>query len=461
MLSAVLVAGCSHTVVDGRAVSMLYDPDRVGGLAVSDGPSGPRGTPPPATGRLHNTDGGEDDRLALLAINDIEDFWQRHYSDFFPGTFAPVSWLLSYDSTDRFGPAVCGDATYGNVNAMYCHRQDVLAWDRAKLVPNARKYFGDMAINALLAHEYGHAIQRMAKLIHHWTPTLVREQQADCLSGVYLRWVAGGESPRFRLSTGDDLSHILAGAIVIRDPISTSEDSGSNGDPHGTALDRVTALQRGFDSGAEACAEIDTDEIRQRRGNLPNSLFEPGGQQSDLAIDNDTLSTLMELLGKIFTPADPPTMSSSITGCGPAQGSRPAAYCSQTNTIFTNLPALQQLGTPSDESQLGLPQGDNTALSLVTSRYAVALQRQRGLPLDTAMTGMRAACLTGVAQREMAKPIPLASGKMLVLGAGDLDEAITGLLTNGLVASDVNGTTRHVTAVFRDDDGTYEVDRPR
>ena len=54
---------------------------------------------------------------------------------------------------------------------------------------------------------------------------------------------------------------------------------------------------------------------------------------------------------------------------------------------------------------------------------------------------MRTACLTGVAQREMARPISIASGQELTLGAGDLDEAIAGLLTNGVVASDVNGAT--------------------
>jgi hypothetical protein len=47
--------------------------------------------------------------------------------------------------------------------------------------------------------------------------------------------------------------------------------------------------------------------------------------------------------------------------------------------------------------------------------------------------------LTGVAQKKMAQPISLASGKSLVLLAGDPDEAGSGLLTNHLVASDTNG----------------------
>ena len=40
----------------------------------------------------------------------------------------------------------------------------------------------------------------------------------------------------------------------------------------------------------------------------------------------------------------------------------------------------------------------------------------------------------------MADPIRGPSGNPLVLGAGDLDEAVSGLLTNRAVATDVNGT---------------------
>src|SRR5699024_8170577 len=86
-------------------------------------------------------------------------------------------------------------------------------------------------------------------------------------------------------------------------------------------------------------------------------------------------------------------------------------------------------------------QGDNTAISVVTSRYALAVQQQRGVDLDTPRAAMRTACLTGVAQRRMAEPIDLPSGGNLVLSGGDLDEAITGLLLNGMAASDVNNDT--------------------
>ncbi len=436
------LAGCADTtptVVTGHAVSMLYDPGRVGGLPVTEGRSGPRGDVPPVSPRVRGSDGGQIDRLALLAIDDIEDFWTQHYADALPGRFEPVATLVSYDSTDPSTPSVCGGEVYDLPNAMYCRRSDTMAWDRAKFMPTARKYFGDMAINGTLAHEYGHALQHMADTVNLLTRTLVREQQADCFAGVYLRWVAAGNSPRAQLSTGDGLNHVLAGLIVIRDPVSTLDNPVSVADEHGTALDRVGAFQTGFDGGAAVCAEIDMGEIRKRRGNLPRSLFDSDTLQSDLMIDEQVLSTLMEQLGQIFSPASPPTLS---TG-GDCGGRRPdpVAYCPESNAVMVDLPGLQQLSAPTDQSSLGLPQGDNTGLSAVTSRYALAVQHERGAKLESATAALRTACLTGVAQRRMAEPMTLSSGPGLTLAGGDLDEAVTGLLMNGVAASDVDAHT--------------------
>ena len=61
------------------------------------------------------------------------------------------------------------------------------------LFPLAQRYFGDMSVTGILAHEFGHALQRMAKLVTTNDPTIVFEQQADCFAGVYLYWVAVGQ----------------------------------------------------------------------------------------------------------------------------------------------------------------------------------------------------------------------------------------------------------------------------
>jgi predicted metalloprotease len=298
-----------------------------------------------------------------------------------------------------------------------------------------------MSVTGILAHEFGHALQRMAKLVSTDDPTIVFEQQADCFAGVYLYWVASGKSPRFTLSTADGLDHVMAGLITMRDPVEDKEDDNE----HGSALDRISAFQIGFMTGASACAAINTKEIAQRRGDLPKILrtdvdtgeTEPG----EVKVDEDTLSTLMELMGQIFSPKQPPTLSYTPADCPDAKASPPASYCPATNTIVVDLPALDAMAKVGGLDQHELPQGDDTALSIVMSRYVLAVQHERGLPMQSPWTALRTACLTGYTHRKMAEPIAIPSGKQLMLSAGDLDKAVSGLLTNHMVASDADGVT--------------------
>jgi len=430
--TVVLLAGCSSTVVDGRATSMLFNPERVGGLPVSEGPSGPRPGAPEPVGTVENADDGPIDRLALLAVNDIQDFWQKNYADYLPGEFEPVETLVSYDSTDPSSPEVCGSQTYELPNASFCYPINVMAWDRGAFLPVGQKYFGDMGVVGVIAHEYGHALQWMAGLVTMETPVLVKEQQADCFAGVYLRSVAAGESSRFTLSTGEGLNRVLAGVIYIRDPVTV----GAPADAHGNALDRVSAFQMGFSGNADQCAAIDEAEIKQRQGDLPENVvaYDDTDPVLDSPIDEDLLSSLMDRLTDIFQPSEAPTLRTQRGACSEATVSEPTAYCPASNTVYVNLPELRAAGqTKTEEEDEVLVQGDNTALSMVASRYALAIQQERGVQLDTPVAAVRTACLTGVAQGQMTEGD-------FVLSPGDTDEAVAGLLTNGLVASDVDGT---------------------
>jgi hypothetical protein len=76
--------------------------------------------------------------------------------------------------------------------------------------------------------------------------------------------------------------------------------------------------------------------------------------------------------------------------------------------------------------------GDYTTYSLLVSRFMMALEKEKGLKLDTAEAGLRTACLTGVATTKLTSTANALTG-------GDLDEAVSGLLKNGLIASNVNG----------------------
>ena len=439
-LSAVLVvAGCT-TMVSGSAVSILNDPFRVGGLPATSGPSGAKANGPAPTGTVLNTNNGPIDKLSLLSVNDIEEFWKANYTAPLQGSFKPVDKLVSYDSNDPNSPIVCRNETYELVNAFYTSRCNMIAWDRGVFMAVAQKYFGDMSVNGVLAHEFGHALQTMAKLVTRKDPTIVREQQADCFAGVYMYHVASGKSPRFDISTADGLDHVLAGIITTRDPVMDADSQ--NDDEHGSALDRVSAFQMGFVTGTSACAAINKAEVERRRGDLPTALrVDPNGspETGEVEINEDTLKTLMELMGKIFSPKSPPTLVLKTGGCSDAKPSPPASYCPATNTISVDLPALATMGKVAGEQEHSLPQGDDTALSIVMSRYALAAQHERGLAMQSPWTALRTACLTGIAHRKMSANIELPSGNSLVLTAGDLDEAVAGLLTNHMVASDADG----------------------
>ena len=195
---------------------------------------------------------------------------------------------------------VRGDDTYGLVNAAYCPLDDTIGWDRGELLPALRDANGDMAVTMVMAHEYGHAIQRMARLNKKDTPTLVSEQQADCLGGVYMRWVAEDNSPRFTLSTGDGLNNLLASTISFRDPL-MSELEYSGEDEHGSAFERVSAFQFGFTDGATSCAAIDLKEIGQRRGDLPVML--PADQTGEWPVTEESVWAIVLAMGTLFSPA--------------------------------------------------------------------------------------------------------------------------------------------------------------
>ncbi|MGV0770490.1 neutral zinc metallopeptidase [Mycobacterium syngnathidarum] len=433
------MASCS-SLVDGAAVSVFADPFSVAGMPATDGSSGLRPDAQPPSRRVDDTDGGKDDNLAASAVSDLEEFWSDAYPEAFDGQFQPVRALISWDA-ESFDGRFCGMQTYGLVNAAFCKPDRTIGWDRGVLIPGLRQQNGEMGAVMVLAHEYGHAIQQQAGLIDRKTPTLVAEQQADCLAGSYMRWVAQGDSARFTLSTADGLNNLLAAVIAFRDPLLTEAEAQVGIDEHGSAFERISAFQFGFTDGPAACAAIDVKEISQRRGELPVLL--PEDQSGDLDITERWVRSMVDALNTVFKPADPPRLNfrpDVAVECPSARPSPPASYCPDTNTIVIDLAELQALAAPSDEVDVGdLAGGDNTAFSVLISRYVLALQHARGLVLDNAEAALRTACLTGVATAKMIKPVNLPNGDTILLTAGDVDEAVSGILTNGLAASDVNG----------------------
>jgi predicted metalloprotease len=438
--SALLAAGCT-TTLQGQAVSVFDDPFHVAGMPATDGPTGLRPDAHDPAREVEGTDDGEIDELARNAVSDIEEYWEGVYSGTFDGEFSPVKALVSWDANGFDDISFCGDDTYGLVNAAFCYDDETIGWDRGELLPSLRKSYGDMGVTMVLAHEYGHAVQHQAGIRGEETPTLVSEQQADCFAGSYMRWVAEDNSPRFTLSTGEGLNNVLAAVIAFRDPLMSEDDPEAGFDEHGSAFERLSAFQFGFTDGPSACAAIDMREIGQRRGDLPVLL--PENETGELSITEDSVRSIVDAMGILFEPTDPPQLSfeaSAAESCSNARPSPPASFCPATNTIVVDLAEMEAMGTQSDTEEGGLASGDNTAYSVLVSRYMQAIQHARGgLALDNAEAALRTACLTGVATVKMSKTVTTPDGNTIALTAGDVDEAVSGILTNGLAASDVNG----------------------
>jgi predicted metalloprotease len=436
--STLLLTSCS-TTLQGNAVSVFDNPFSVAGMPATDGPTGLRSNPAAPTRDVVGTDDGDMDELGRQSISDIEQFWEARYGESFDGGFKPVSKLISWDANGFDETEFCGENTYSIVNAGYCLDDNTIGWDRGELLPALQQGHGEMGVVMVLAHEYGHAIQFHSGMADEKTPTLVSEQQADCLAGTYMRWVAEDHSPRFTLSTADGLNNVLAAVVGFRDPLMNIDDPEVGEDEHGSAFERVSAFQFGFTDGVPACRSIDMSEIEQRRGDLPVLL--PEDHTGELPITEESVRDIIGALEMLFSPKSPPDVSFEPADCPDARPRPPVSFCPATNTIAVDLPELEVMGAQADNADdVGLATGDNTAYSVLVSRYMQAIQHERGgVTLDNAEAALRTACLTGVATAMLSKESSTPSGNTIMLTAGDVDEAVSGILTNGLVASDVNG----------------------
>ncbi|MFR9752224.1 metallopeptidase [Nocardia sp. 004] len=436
----VLVGGCT-TLVDGRAVSIYDDPFKVAGLPTTSGPNGPRDGVPDSTLTAANSDNGAIDTLALNAIDDIQTYWQGEFGKEFQDEFEPVEKLISWNAKASRGDAVqfCEESTYHLVNAAYCRLDNSIGWDRSLLLPAVERTFGKMAVVMVLAHEYGHAIQSMAEIVESKDPVIVKEQQADCFAGAFIRHVAEGKAGHFTINTSDGLSSVLAATVAIRDADPDDPES-----VHGSAFERVTAVQIGFTDGPKGCKRIDAEEIEQRRDGLPQSFRNDEGR-GEFPITKESLVELTKALGAILPIADKPTYdySKATIECSDGAVTEPVSYCPAENTIATDVPGLAERGSSTDDDD-PLPinvTGDYNGYIVFISRYTLAVQHSRGQSLVGAKTGLRAACLSGVVTGKLAEPGRSADQGDIRLSAGDLDEAVSGLLTDGLAASDVQGQT--------------------
>ncbi|RSM36650.1 aminopeptidase [Amycolatopsis balhimycina DSM 5908] len=431
-VAAVAVSGCSGKGGSGPVKDT--GAGSVAGLAVTHFESGLKPDAPTPQIDVRNAAGTEDDKLATAAIDDVQTYWGERLPADFGQQFEPVKSLLSYDSQTDTEQTGCGSVKK-LVNAFYCAADDSVAWDRGVLLPMLRQRFGPMSVVVVLAHEFGHAVQyRLGDKagLTKSTPTVVKEQQADCFAGGYFRWVAEDKSKYYRVSTSEGLNQVMAAMFLIRDQAGTS---GADRGAHGTAFDRTYAFQAGFEKGPKECAGMTTENVKARLTERPFDKGDKG--KGDAKFDGKTVDLLKKSLDEAFQRAG--VAGPAITDGGSCQTTPPASYCPNDNTVSIDMAKLAQLAQPIDraaemkgEDPGGM--GDFAAFSEVASRYALGIQKGVGASIDNANAGLRTACLVGAWAAFTNRPGDLR------LSAGDLDEAIADLLQpESLVSADVNG----------------------
>lgn len=205
------------------------------------------------------------DALLAVALLDIDTWLGEELPSAFGADWVPLEggiWA-GYPARSDDLPG-CGEPTtvYDDLAlyaAFYCEFGDFMAFDDGDdgIIVGLAEELGASVLGVVLAHEYGHAVQERIGALDEGFPTVLTEQQADCVSGAWLGRTYRGESPNLRL--GDrDLRAGLVAMVEVRDPAGVDQFELGG---HGTAFDRVGAFQLGFTDGLARCAALLDDPL--------------------------------------------------------------------------------------------------------------------------------------------------------------------------------------------------------
>ncbi|MFC0844877.1 neutral zinc metallopeptidase [Streptomyces noboritoensis] len=201
----------------------------------SDGGLPKQGTAPVNQGGQR---GGADDAWmteARDAVQVVDDFWRSHWNQHFTGAYGSPKVFGTYTPNTPQAPR-CGSEPATPYNAFYCPAGDFIAWD-GKLMRDGYAQ-GDSWVYLVIAHEWGHAVQRRVLGLKD----VAQELQADCLAGATL---FGSEELRFEPGDTDELAQALT-ALADESPWTNSQD-------HGNADQRLSAFSTGGRGGVNAC----------------------------------------------------------------------------------------------------------------------------------------------------------------------------------------------------------------
>jgi len=379
------------------------------------------------------------DQLAADVVTDVEQFWRDQFPMHFGRPWVNIRAFHAVDPANPAVPVPCLRRPLDlSEQALYCPRQDTVAWDRAGLVPTLRRTYGDGAVLVALAHEIGHAVQDRLGInadvqLREPTryPTILLEAMADCFAGVVVHAAGDGRLGKTRIGRLE-LDRAMRALLSFRDPVGVAAISTT---AHGDAFDRASAFLDGYQNDAGTCGAMTVrNQVFTQRGytSLTDVM-----QNGDLSL-NDLLAGLDPdahgWFGQLVTTRGrtwrtPVRSLLALGGCATPHLERqgPVRYCASTGAVSTSAPELARVHD-------GL--GDYAGGELLASRYALAAVDALGRPVIGPEAGRTAVCLSGAYTRSL---FDRSGDGGFGLSPGDIDEAVQELLDHDFAARDAAG----------------------
>jgi predicted metalloprotease len=369
--------------------------------------------------RINGGTGSGVDLVAGDAIADIQKFWTEQMPEVFSERYRPVRDFYSVDPNGG-RPAPCTDEPSDiRGNAFYCPTSDIVAWDRRGLFPQLQQQFGDFLIAMVLAHEWGHAIQKRTKLPSD--RTIVVESQADCYAGAWSAYALKGGAPHFEIER-PVLDDALSGYLLFRDPLGGGADDRQ---AHGSGFDRISSFQDGFEKGTKFCTTIDDSRTftqipfngLEDQANEGNMRLDKALQDGPQDIGDYWTQNFERLYDREWTPlAGVQTYPDSGKPRCDGQEVDAIEYCPADDKIYASDTALAEVYERS---------GDFGLMSLIGVAYGQAVRKRAGETINGEEALLGSICLSGAYAGDV---FDERRDDAIVLSPGDLDEAVRALL---------------------------------
>jgi len=205
------------------------------------------------------TAGADVDLTTEEVIANIQDYWEENAGDVGVDYERIPDERIASVPGDR-EPPLCGGVAIAaqdvsmNAFAAPCPEGLTVAWDPALIDDTITDLFGEAGPAVVFAHEFGHVMQFQAGILDDTgqgigdPPSVITENQADCLSGA---WVAQQVDDGYGPFADPGALDMAIGAMIYVRDTPGSDPGGALA--HGSGFDRVRAFQDGVNQGIEYC----------------------------------------------------------------------------------------------------------------------------------------------------------------------------------------------------------------